>query len=211
MAINDILYQTEGVIFTSTPLTLGYGIEQTVPARYVICSPINQDIAVVLPQIEPDPNLGEYTPGSGPGFAITIINLSATHNVIIEAAGTDTLVGVPNLTSQYSSVNVFSSPAGSWYVAGSTASAGNPAGSSNQVQYNSGGFFAANSAFLFIPGIGIVTSLPFFISANAAPTDGSLANGEAAMWFDPTNGAASLNFKAKQLDGTIVTATVLLS
>lgn len=47
--------------------------------------------------------------------------------------------------------------------------------------------------------------------ANTAPTDASLAAGEAAVWFDSTNGAAKLMVKAKQADGTVRTGSVVLA
>jgi uncharacterized protein YdeI (BOF family) len=46
---------------------------------------------------------------------------------------------------------------------------------------------------------------------NAAPADAELANGEAAYWFDSTNGAAKFMVKAKQADGTVVTGSLALA
>jgi hypothetical protein len=49
------------------------------------------------------------------------------------------------------------------------------------------------------------------VAVNAAPADAELAAGECAMWFDDTNGAAKVMFKAKQADGTVRTGSVVLS
>jgi hypothetical protein len=45
----------------------------------------------------------------------------------------------------------------------------------------------------------------------SAPADAALAAGQCAFWFDRTNGAAALNIKAKQQDGTVKTATIALT
>jgi hypothetical protein len=52
----------------------------------------------------------------------------------------------------------------------------------------------------------LLASLPI-ITLVSAPADASLAAGQAALWFDATNGAAALNIKAKQADGSVKTAT----
>jgi hypothetical protein len=44
-----------------------------------------------------------------------------------------------------------------------------------------------------------------------APVDAQLTNGEVAIYFDSTNGAAKLKIKAKQADGTIRTGEVPLA
>jgi hypothetical protein len=46
------------------------------------------------------------------------------------------------------------------------------------------------------------------IDMAVAPADGDLDAGQVALWFDPTNGAAALNIKAKQANGTVKTATI---
>lgn len=46
---------------------------------------------------------------------------------------------------------------------------------------------------------------------NSAPADAELANGEAAYWFDSTNGAAKFMIKAKTADGTVVTGSINLT
>jgi hypothetical protein len=56
-----------------------------------------------------------------------------------------------------------------------------------------------------------LTELRPVIIQNAAPADGALSTGQAALWFDQTNGASALKVKAKQADGTVKTATVPLS
>ncbi|KQQ98400.1 hypothetical protein ASF72_18315 [Arthrobacter sp. Leaf141] len=49
------------------------------------------------------------------------------------------------------------------------------------------------------------------VRVNSAPADADLVAGEAASWFDSTNGASKLMVKAKQADGTIKTGTVTLA
>lgn len=46
---------------------------------------------------------------------------------------------------------------------------------------------------------------------HAAPADAEIATGELAFWFDHTNGAAKLMFKAKQADGAVRTGNVPLA
>jgi hypothetical protein len=60
--------------------------------------------------------------------------------------------------------------------------------------------------------------VPFAVAADAvlvlvtgAPADATLAASELALWFDPTNGAAKLMIKAKQANGTVVTASIALA
>lgn len=50
-----------------------------------------------------------------------------------------------------------------------------------------------------------------FATRSAEPASADLVAGEVALWIDPTNGAASLNFKAKQLDGTVKTFSAPLT
>jgi hypothetical protein len=50
-----------------------------------------------------------------------------------------------------------------------------------------------------------------FVADNAALADGSLASGDFSLWLDQTNGAAKLMVKAKQADGTVKTATIVLA
>ena len=51
----------------------------------------------------------------------------------------------------------------------------------------------------------------FSTRANAAPSDGSLTEGEMAIWFDATDGAAKLRVKAKTNDGTVRVGTLALT
>lgn len=51
----------------------------------------------------------------------------------------------------------------------------------------------------------------FTTRKNSAPADAEIATGEAAYWFDSTNGAAKFMIKAKQADGTVVTGSVALA
>lgn len=51
----------------------------------------------------------------------------------------------------------------------------------------------------------------FTTRKNAAPADAELAAGEAAYWFDSSNGASKFMVKAKSADGTVVTGEVALA
>jgi hypothetical protein len=51
----------------------------------------------------------------------------------------------------------------------------------------------------------------FMTAKTAAPADADVNTGEAAIWFDSTNGAAKLMIKAKQADGTVKTGSVTLA
>lgn len=51
----------------------------------------------------------------------------------------------------------------------------------------------------------------FHTKKAAAPSDGEIAAGELVLWFDPTNGAAKVMWKAKQADGTVRTGSVSLA
>jgi hypothetical protein len=51
-------------------------------------------------------------------------------------------------------------------------------------------------------------SFPPTLQNHSAPSDGSLAAGDCALWFDQTDGTAALNVKAKQANGTVKTATI---
>lgn len=48
-------------------------------------------------------------------------------------------------------------------------------------------------------------------SLNAAPADGALVAGQLAIWYDDTNGAGKIMFKAKQADGTVKTGSVAVN
>lgn len=56
-----------------------------------------------------------------------------------------------------------------------------------------------------------LTQLRPIVIQTAAPADGDLSNGQAAIWFDATNGAAKLKIKAKQANGTVVVGEVALT
>jgi hypothetical protein len=45
----------------------------------------------------------------------------------------------------------------------------------------------------------------------SAPADAELTAGEAAWWFDSSNGASKLMVKAKSADGTVVTGSLALA
>jgi hypothetical protein len=57
----------------------------------------------------------------------------------------------------------------------------------------------------------LATAYALATSRNAAPADASLAAGQAALWYDSTNGASKLMVKAKQADGTVKTAAIALA
>lgn len=56
-----------------------------------------------------------------------------------------------------------------------------------------------------------VTQYSLKFHHNAAINDLSLAAGECSLWFDATNGAAKLEIKAKQADGTLVFGEIALA
>lgn len=58
---------------------------------------------------------------------------------------------------------------------------------------------------------GYARAIGIFNTLNSAPSDGDLAAGECALWFDKTDGAAKLMIKAKQNDGAVKTASISLS
>ncbi len=58
---------------------------------------------------------------------------------------------------------------------------------------------------------GTVEAAYLRVTANSAPADSSLDAGEVAMWFDKTDGAAKLMFKAKQANGTVKTGSVAVA
>jgi hypothetical protein len=49
------------------------------------------------------------------------------------------------------------------------------------------------------------------VKAHAVPADADLSAGDAAVWYDQTNGAAKLMVKAKTANGTVVTGSVTLA
>lgn len=57
----------------------------------------------------------------------------------------------------------------------------------------------------------VTTDGHFAVRTNASPVAATLVAGEAAFWFDSTNGAAKMMITAKQADGTIKTGSVILS
>lgn len=46
---------------------------------------------------------------------------------------------------------------------------------------------------------------------HSAPADADLSAGDAALWFDQTNGAGKLMVKAKTANGTVVTGSITLT
>ena len=57
----------------------------------------------------------------------------------------------------------------------------------------------------------VIASGALFTAANAAPADGALVAGQLAIWYDDTNGAGKIMFKAKQADGTVKTGSVAVN
>lgn len=49
------------------------------------------------------------------------------------------------------------------------------------------------------------------IKVGSAPADDDIQYGQCAIWFDATNGAAKVKFKARQANGTIRTGEVALT
>lgn len=129
--INPILVAQEEFATTTTSTVLGYGSGQTVPPRYLLCSPTaNMTVTLPLSTATAPLNTGvpNYIPGAGPGFALTVMNLSSTYTVTLVAAAGDTLVNVPPvLSALYSSTTVIAVPStNNWYglSTGSAYSAG---------------------------------------------------------------------------------------
>lgn len=95
--------------------------------------------------------------------------------------------------------------------------------SGSQLNIDNGGPFftvadslgtAAADTWIFSFGNGDVIykkSGHLYIKKHTAPDDSSLSNGELALWFDQTNGAAKLMVKAKTANGTVVTGNLALS
>lgn len=61
-----------------------------------------------------------------------------------------------------------------------------------------------------VDATGNVLAPTYKVTANAEPAAGTIAAGQAVIWFDKTNGAAQLNVIAKQADGTVVRGAVSL-
>lgn len=84
----------------------------------------------------------------------------------------------------------------------------NTSPATNQSDVGSDGMTYTDSVGALIAAIdtrGVVISL------HAAPADGVLQNGECALWFDQTNGAAKLMVKARQANGTVRTGSLALT
>lgn len=52
---------------------------------------------------------------------------------------------------------------------------------------------------------------PPVVAYTSAPADALINPGDAALWFDKTNGASKLMIKARSADGTLVTGSVALA
>jgi hypothetical protein len=52
---------------------------------------------------------------------------------------------------------------------------------------------------------GVTEGGSIYVARTTQPADGELAAGEAALWYDPTNGAPDLRWRVKTNDGTAVT------
>lgn len=75
--------------------------------------------------------------------------------------------------------------------------------------------FSTTTGYAFDKGgvrlAGITASGALFTARHSAPPDADLATGDAAIWFDQTNGAAKLMVKAKQANGTVKTGQLALA
>lgn len=76
---------------------------------------------------------------------------------------------------------------------------------------SSPGLYACFTSGVWTPLISGAGAGAVVLGGNAAPADADIIPGQAFLWFDPTNGASSLNVKAKENDGTVVTAQVFTS
>lgn len=56
----------------------------------------------------------------------------------------------------------------------------------------------------------VFVGMPQMISTNAAPADADIVAGVAATWYDPTDGAARVVFRARTNNGTLVTGSLSL-
>lgn len=74
-----------------------------------------------------------------------------------------------------------------------------------------GQFFAARDAAGTVTYWRVSSLGHMHVAKTSAPPDAYINAGEAALWFDSTNGAAKLMIKAKQADGTVRTGSVALA
>jgi hypothetical protein len=54
----------------------------------------------------------------------------------------------------------------------------------------------------------IVTKFRLKATTNTAPPDADVKAGEVALWFDGSAGAVHLNYKAKDLAGTVTSGVI---
>ena len=195
MAVNNVLVQTEEVVFTSASLTLGYGTGQTVPPRYVVCNPSGA-MTVTLPLSTaalPTSLTGQYIPSPGAGFPITIYN-NSTNTVTIAAAAGDTLTNVVALTAQGDSITVFSSPGENvWYG------------------YERSSSSTAANSFVTANITATSTSFPMFTAdqsyvVTSASAIWGTASSSAGLQVEKTTGTTALGSGTNLLTATINTA-----
>lgn len=76
---------------------------------------------------------------------------------------------------------------------------------------SSPGLYACFTAGVWTPLFSGAGAGAVVLGGNTEPLDASIIAGQAILWFDPTNGASSLNVKAKENDGTVVKAQIFTS
>lgn len=190
MAYNQNMVQVEEVIFTSTSLTLGFDVGMTVPPRYLVCNP-TANMTITLPLSTPTlptSTGGNYVPGAGPGYPITIFNInSGAFTVTIAAASGDTLVNIPVLTSQYASISVFAAPGvTSWYGFNPSTSSSGTSFAGTQIKSDNIG--ATSTSFTSWIADGAYT-----------------LNGVQAVWGTASSAGGTLNFE--KATGTTATGS----
>ncbi len=195
MAYNFNLVQVEEVVFTSTTLTLGFDVGMTVPPRYLVCNP-TANMTITLPLSTPTlptSSGGNYVPGAGPGYPITILNInSGAFTVTIAAASGDTLTNIPVLTSQYSSITVIAVPlSNAWYGINPSTSSGAAGGST---VITSSGIGASSTSF----------------TAWTTPA-GYALSGMTAIWGTASSAGGTLNVEKATGTVAVGSGTALLT
>lgn len=200
MAINNVLVQVEAVVSTSTTITLGYSPGQTVPTRYLVCEP-TANTTVTLPLSTPalaTSGGSNYIPGSGPGFPITIMNTSGTYTVTIAAASGDTLVNVPVLSAQYSSVDLFAVPSeNKWYK--NSSSSGSSAFGNFEIAANNLGSSSTSQTMFLADAAYKVTAF--------SETHGTASSAGGTMQIEKATGTQAIASGTNLLTGTLATST----
>lgn len=216
MAVNNVLVQVEEVVYTSVSLTLGYGSGQTVPPRYIVCNPTG-NMTITLPLSTPalpTSSSTQYIPGTGPGFPITIYNNSSTpYTVTLAAASGDTLTNVPVLSTQGSSVSVFSSPGENvWYgYERSTSSTGANSFVTANITATSTSFpmFVADQAYVVVSANAIWGTASSSAGLQIEKCTGTVAVGSGTALLTATINTAGA--AATVTAGTLIATTASLT